>query len=166
MGRRWRDERQKARRAVGIEDEGGRGGMEQMDSLKRWRVRRRMEGQKEIEESIFLSVSGNDGAPHSGGLGQVETKRVLEPSWQPGGEGMELGWAWSPGLPASEMGTGHCRSTRVSGHSSVGTDPHFCFSGNALAQEQTVKEEMEQNMFLHLQYIGLLLKNLWFVNII
>lgn len=53
MGRRWRDERQKARRAVGIEDEGGRGGMEQMDSLKRWRVRRRMEGQKEIEESIF-----------------------------------------------------------------------------------------------------------------
>lgn len=47
-------------------------------------------------------MSGNDGAPHPGGSEQVETKRGLESSWQPGSEGME--WAWSPGLPATEMG--------------------------------------------------------------
>lgn len=94
----------------------------------------------------------------------METKRGLESSWQPGSEGME--WAWSPGLPASEMGDRSLQGHMSLGTVLVGTDPHFCLSGNALAQEQTVKEQIEQNMFLHLQYVGLLLKNLWFVNII
>lgn len=55
-----------------------------------------------------------------------------------GGLTPSVGWAGVPGGQGSLHG--HTWGSHVPGHSPAGTDPHFCLSANALAQEQTEKQ--------------------------